>query len=186
LSDRAAVEASARRTGRNLEAEGVAVLNMGGASNISHFLSHYGPPGLGLRLGGLYDQAEVGYFRRGLERVGLLPRYLDSRTALARSATSRAQMEEHGFFVCVTDLEDELIRALGAEAVLEILRSEGELGPFETLQHQPAHRERPLEQQLHRFLGTRAGRKIRYGRLLVEALDPALIPRPLTQALAHV
>ena len=185
-SDRAAVETLAARRGRDLAGEGVAVLAMGGASNIGHFLERYGPAGLGLRVCGLYDQAEVGYFRRGLERAGLLPRYLDTRTALARSTESRLAMEEFGFYVCVTDLEDELIRALDPEVILEILRTEGELGSFHTLQRQPAHRGRSLEQQLHRFLGTRAGRKVRYGRLLVEALDLTRVPRPLDQALTHV
>ena len=32
-------------------------------------------------------------------------------------------------------------------------------------QRQPAQRERPVEAQLRRFMGTRSLRKIRYGRL---------------------
>jgi hypothetical protein len=32
---------------------------------------------------------------------------------------------------------------------------------------------------LRRFLGTKKGRKIRYGRLLVEALDPEQVPAPI-------
>jgi hypothetical protein len=35
-------------------------------------------------------------------------------------------MERHGFFVCTLDLEDELIRALGIEAVERIIEAEGE------------------------------------------------------------
>ncbi len=95
-------------------------------------------------------------------------------------------MEELGFFMCVSDLEEELIRALGSEAVLQIVETEGELGAFRTLQQQPAHQDRRPEQQLHRFLGTRSGRKIRYGRLLVEALDLTQVPRSLEGALAHL
>jgi hypothetical protein len=186
LSDRSALEALAQRRGRDLEAEGVAVLAMGGASNIGHFLSRFGPPGLDLRLAGLYDEAEVGYFRRGLERAGLLPRYQESRSELARSQVSRAEMEALGFYVCVSDLEDELIRALDVDAVLGLLEAEGELGSFQTLQKQPAHLGRSIHEQLHRFLGTRSGRKIRYGRLLVEALDLSRVPRSLDRALAHV
>ncbi len=186
LSDKSAIEALAQRQGRHLDAEHIAVLAMGGASNIGHFINRFGPPGLGLRMAGLYDQAEVGYFRRGLERAGLLPRYEDSRAELSRSQESRAEMEALGFYVCVSDLEDELIRALGVEGVLAIVEAEGELGSFHTLQHQAAHEGRRTDEQLHRFLGTRAGRKIRYGRLLVEALDLSRVPRPLELALSHV
>jgi hypothetical protein len=186
LSDRSAIEALAERYGRSLEADGVVVLPMGGASNIGHFLTRFGPQGRDLRLAGLYDEAEVGYFRRALERAGLLPRFEESRRALGQSDSSRAEMAALGFFVCVTDLEDELIRALGVEAVLQIVEAEGELGAFRTLQRQVAHQDSSTEAQLHRFLGTRAGRKIRYGRLLVEALDLDRVPPSLDGALAHV
>jgi hypothetical protein len=185
-SDRSAIEALAERRGRALDAEGVVVVPMGGASNIGHFLNRFGPRGLDLRLAGLYDVAEVGYFRRGLERVGLLPRFEDSRSALERSGVSRAEMEALGFYGCDADLEDELIRALEAPEVLRIVDAEGELGAFRTLQRQPAHQQRSPEEQLHRFLGTRSGRKIRYGRLLVDALDLSRVPRSLDRALAHV
>jgi hypothetical protein len=186
LSDRSAIEALAERRGVALEAEGIAVVPMGGASNIGRYLTRFGPPGLDLLLAGLYDQAEVGYFRRGLERAGLLPRFEQSRSELALSESSRAEMEALGFYVCVTDLEDELIRALDVGVLLQILEAEGELGSFHTLQRQPAHQGRGFAEQLHRFLGTRSGRKIRYGRLLVEALDLSRVPRPLERALAHV
>jgi hypothetical protein len=95
-------------------------------------------------------------------------------------------MEALGFYVCVADLEDELIRALGTTAVQQLVDSQGELGSFQTFQKQPAQRARPLAAQLRRFIGTRSGRKIRYGRLLVEALDPADVPRPLDLVLASV
>ena len=142
LSDRYAVETLAERRGRALAAEGVVVIPMGGASNVARFLERFGPRGLDLQVAGLYDEAEVGYFRRGLERAGLLPRFEESRSALARSQQSRDELEALGFYVCVTDLEDELIRVLGVGAVLQIVEAEGELGAFRTLQRQPAHQDR--------------------------------------------
>lgn len=184
-SDEAAVRALVERRGVSPSAEGLEVIAMGGASNVSAHLERYGPRGLGLRVAGLYDAAEVGYVRRALERAGLLPRYTDTREALARSVSSRVAMEALGFFSCDADLEDELIRALGPEATTAIVRAEGELGAFRSLQQQPDHRDRGLHEQLHRFVGTRSGRKIRYGRLLVEALDPANIPAPLDGVLRH-
>jgi hypothetical protein len=92
-------------------------------------------------------------------------------------------MEALGFYVCDADLEDELIRALGAAAVEKIAEAQGELGSFRTFQKQPAQQERSHEQQLRRWMGNR---KIRYAPLLVDALDPAAVPRPLDLVLAHL
>ena len=89
-----------------------------------------------------------------------------------------------GFFVCVADLEDELIRSLGAGRVERLIAAEGELTPFQTFIKQPAHRGEPREQQLHRFMGTRSGRKIRYGHLLAAAVDLTRVPGPLAGLLA--
>ena len=174
-SDQAAVETLARRLGRDLEAEGVSVVPMGGASAIGEFLTDLlGAQRFDGKLAGLCDEGEVDAFRRGLERVGF------------GSQLSRAEMEALGFYVCVVDLEDELIRSLGVAALQSIFEREGEAGGFRTFQNQPAWRERPIEQQIHRFLGISSGRKIRYGRLLVEALDLGKVPRPLEGVLMHV
>jgi hypothetical protein len=88
-------------------------------------------------------------------------------------------------FVCVVDLEDELIRALGAERVREILEAEGDLGAFRTLQKQPEWRGRPVEEQLRRWLGSGARRKLRYACLLVDALDLDRVPKPLAGVIEH-
>jgi hypothetical protein len=174
VSDQVALEALAARRGRNLDAEGVSVVPMGGAQSIGRFLNRFGPQGLDVRLAGLCDAAEEGDFRRGLERAGL------------GSNLTRARMERLGFYVCVSDLEDELIRALGAAAVEQVVDAQGELGSFRTLQKQAPWQGRPVEEQLRRFLGSGATRKIRYARLLVDALDLGQVPRPLDGVLAHV
>ncbi|ASW57543.1 hypothetical protein CIK06_08910 [Plantactinospora sp. KBS50] len=173
-SDQAALTALADRDGRRLAAEDVFVVPMGGASSIGHFLDALGPNGLGMRLAGLCDAAEEPDFRRGLERAGL------------SVPPGREALERAGFFVCVEDLEDELIRSLGADRTMELVAEQGEMGPFRTFAQQPFHRGRSREQQLHRFMGTRSGRKIHYGRMLVEALDDARIPDPLARLLAYV
>jgi hypothetical protein len=95
-------------------------------------------------------------------------------------------MEELGFYVCVADLEDELIRALGAASVQQVVDAQGDLGSFRTLQKQPAWQGRTTVEQLRRFMGSGGRRKIRYARLLVEALDLTRVPRPLDLLLAHV
>ena len=174
VSDQVALEAVAARRGRDLAAERVAVVPMGGARNIRHFLERFGPRGLDLRLAGLCDAGEEGDFRRGLEWAGL------------GSDLGRADLEARGFFVCVADLEDELIRCLGAAAVERVVEAQGEGGSFRTFQQQPAWRGRSPQEQLRRFIGTHSGRKARYARLLAGALDPASVPRPLDRLLAHV
>jgi hypothetical protein len=174
LSDQAALQTLAARQGRNLSGEGVFVVPMGGATNIGHFLARFGPQGFGVALAGLCDEAEEGAFRRGLERAGLRP------------GLTRGGLERLGFFVCVTDLEDELIRILGVAVVEELIEAEGELGSFRIFCRQPAQRGRIRAQQLRRFLGTRSGRKIRYGQVLAGALDLRRVPRPLDGVLSRV
>jgi hypothetical protein len=175
ISDQIAVETLAVRLGREIADEGVAVVPMGGAHAIGRFLALYGPQGANLRLAGLYDVGEESVVQRALQRVGFG----------SGSPLTRADLEELGFYVCVADLEDELIRALGDASVEAIIASHRELDSFRTLQKQPEWRGRSVEAQLRRFLGN-ASRKIRYAQVLVNALDPACVPRPLQRVLAHV
>ncbi|HEV3479682.1 MAG TPA: ATP-dependent endonuclease [Gaiellaceae bacterium] len=174
ISDRVAIETLAERQGRNLETEGVSVVPIGGAQSIGRFLERFGPRGLAVRVAGLCDVGEEEEFRRGLERAGL------------GSGLTRAGMEALGFYVCIQDLEDELIRAVGAEAVLEVVDAQGDLRAFRTLQKQPAWQGRTTEEQLRRFMGSGGSRKIRYARFLIEALDLSGVPRPLARLLDHV
>jgi hypothetical protein len=162
-SDVAAVNALAERRGRNLAAEGVCVLSIDGAMSVGRYAQLLGSPGLGLRLTGLCDVAERPYYARGFQRAGAA---------------------QHDVFVCAADLEDELIRALGVTRVEELVRAEGDLRPLQTFLRQPAQRGRAPQQQFRRFLGTKKGRKIQYGRVLVEALDPDRVPAPLDGLLA--
>jgi hypothetical protein len=171
VSDQLALEALAERRGRNLAADGIAIVPMGGAQAIGRFLERFGPRGLDLRLAGLCDEGEEGDFRHALERAGL------------GSNLTRVDMEQLGFYVCVADLEDELVRSAGAAAVEQVIAAEGEIGSFRTFQKQPAKRELPYEEQLWRFMWNR---KERYATLLVQALDLSRVPRPLDGVLAHV
>ena len=158
FSDQAALEALAERRGRDLGAEGVAVLAMGGATEIRRFVGLLGMPGTDVALAGLCDEAEWGYFRRALEHGGV---------------------DAGGFFVCRTDLEDELIRALGPSRVVEVIEAEGELRSWLRFGKQPAQRGRSIEDRLHRFMGTRSGRKAQYAAALTRALDLDRVPVPL-------
>jgi hypothetical protein len=169
-SDGAAIRALAHRWGHDLNAEGVSIEAMGGYGNLGRFLERYGPAGLDLRLAALYDAPEERHFRRALARAGF------------RSVLTRADLEALGFYACDINLEDELTRALGPAGMEELFEAQGELNAFRTYQKQLAHREEPIEEQLRGFLWNR---KLRYGVLIVDALDLDRIPRPLDRVLAH-
>ena len=174
VSDQLALEQLASRLDIDLANGGVTILPIGGAHAIGKFLRKTGPQGQNLSLAGLCDVGEVGEFQRALGEAGF---GLD---------LTPADMERLGFFVCVADLEDELIRALGRRAVERVIEEQGEIKSFRRFQAQPAHRERLLEEQLHLFMRTRAGRKAQYARVLVDALDLSRVPRPLAGLLEHV
>ena len=171
VSDKLALEALARRRRRRLDDEGVAIVPIGGAQSIGRVLSRLVSQQPTLAVAGLCDAGEEPDFRRGLERVGL------------GVDLDRAGMERLGFYVCEADLEDELVRGLGALAVEEILAAHGKLGSFRTYQKQLAHRERSTEQQLRGFLNNW---KVELAAALVDALDLGRVPRPLDGVLAHV
>jgi hypothetical protein len=174
LSDQIALETLATRRGRSLDREDVFIVPMGGAQAIGRFLTRFASKESDVRLAGLCDAGEEQVFRRGLERAGL------------GSHLTRTEMERLGFYVCVADLEDELIRALGPDRVEAVLDSQGDLGSFRTFQKQPAWRGRSIERQLRRFLQSADRRSLRYARLLVDALEPGQAPRPLDGVLGHV
>ena len=155
ISDKIALEAVAARRRRDLAAEGVAVVPIGGAQAVRRFVGGLAPGARGV---GLCDAGEERDFRRVLDAV----------------------------YVCDRDLEDELIRALTPERVEQLLQRYGDLRSFRTLQKQSAWKGRPLGEQLRRFMGSGGRRKIRYARLLVDALDPDDVPRPLDLVLSHV
>ncbi|MGO4534725.1 TOPRIM nucleotidyl transferase/hydrolase domain-containing protein [Leifsonia sp. 2MCAF36] len=153
-SDRAAVLAAAGLLGVDLAGDGVDVVPMGGAMSVRRFVAELGPRGAGLRLRGLCDAGEVRFFERAGLPVGAV-------------------------FVCRPDLEAELIGALGHARTQAVLEEEGDLRLFRMFQQQPAQRNRTLDQQLHRFLGTTSGRKEHYGAALASALPADELPAPL-------
>ena len=173
ISDQIAVETLASLQVRDLTKEGVVVVPIGGARSVSKFLARFGPAGAGLRVGGLCDAAEERHFRRALARAGTAP------------PETRSDLEREGFFVCDRDLEDELIRAVGPDAIEAILAAEGDLASFRTLQRQAAWRDAGFGDQLRRFLGAGARRKLRYASLFVLALDLDRQPRPLQGVLSR-
>ena len=154
VSDRFALDLLARRQGRDLTAEGIEIVPIGGAHAIRRFVAGL-PRGRAVR--GLCDENEAHVFMRVLDEV----------------------------YVCVPDLEGELIRALGVDGVEAVLTGAGGLPSFRMFQQQPAQRGRPIDAQLHRWLRSSSTRFKRYLRLLVEALDLDRVPRPLAEVLGN-
>ncbi|MGA3564599.1 TOPRIM nucleotidyl transferase/hydrolase domain-containing protein [Melissospora conviva] len=93
ISDEIALETAAECRGRDLTAEQVVIVPIGGAHAIGNFLTRLRPHHPRLRLTGLCDLREEEIFRRALDVLH------------PGSVRDRADMERIGFHVCVEDLE---------------------------------------------------------------------------------
>jgi hypothetical protein len=160
-SDAAVVRVLCRARGL-VDAE-VHVRDMGGVTNVGRHLRALdgSTPVLGL-----CDAPEERFVIRALRRAG-------------QDIGDRVGLERLGFWVCDRDLEDELIRALGADQVVAALEELGEADRFRAFQGQPQWRGRPVADQLRRFAGTTSGRKLTFARRLAEQLTPPTTPPPL-------
>lgn len=174
VTDELALTLAARRSGRDLAAEGVSIVPINGAHGISRVLQRLSVEEPRTRPAGLYDSGEEQVIRTALERAGF------------GSNLDRRRLEDLGFFACVADLEDELIRAAGEALVLRLIDLEGDAQPWHTFRKQAAWRGRPVNQQFRRFIRSIKGRNTRYIRAIVEALDPSRLPRPLRLLLEYV
>jgi OLD-like protein len=172
-SDAAAVRALADLIGCDLGSHPIQIWSANGVTNFSRVLVEFVRTHPGADFCGMYDVADEWHIRRALADAAI-------------PTVPHESLESFGFFACVADLEDELIRALGTEAVVGVLEAQAELNSFRRFQAMPQHRSAPVHRQLHRFLGTRATRKIRCARRLVEFLDLARLPHPLVQLAARL
>jgi hypothetical protein len=172
-SDAAAVRALANLVGCDLDQHRLQVSSAAGVTNFPRVLADFVSAHPGAGFCGMYDVAEERHVRRAFANAAI-------------PIAAGESLEPSGFFACISDLEDELIRALGAEAVERVIDAQSELHSFRRFQAMPQHRRAPVPDQLRRFLGTRATRKIRSAQRLVEALDPVRLPRPLAQLAARL
>jgi hypothetical protein len=172
-SDAAAVRALSDLIGCDLGLRRIRICSAAGVTNFSRMLADFVRTHPGADFCGMYDVAEERHVRRALAHAAI-------------PVAAHESLESFGFFACEADLEDELIRALGAAAVERVLEAQAELNSFRRFQAMPQHRDTPVQHQLRRFLGTRATRKIRLAQRLVEALDPARLPHPLVQLAARL
>lgn len=122
---------------------------------------------------GLVDQNEAHAAVRALTQDGL-------------PVQDASDLPVYGVFVCEADLEDELIRALGAERARDALADAGLGGKFEAFQSQGEWGERTLADQLHRFCGVASGRKALAAGVLAGALAADEVPEPLAVLLDRI
>jgi hypothetical protein len=163
-SDAAALEVLRVRLG--LVDARVEVRPMGGVTNLGHHLAAWTGA-----VTGLCDGREAHVVVRALRRAG-------------HDVSTAQELAALGFFACREDLEEELIRAVGTDAAVDVVAGQGELGLLRTFQQQPAQRGRPLAAQLHRFAGTTSGRKARLAAALAAAVPLDRVPGPMRDVLA--
>lgn len=158
VSDQIAVEALAERLGRDLEADGVVVVPIGGAQAARKYAARFAEPGIVLV--GLCDFNEREFF------VDALP--------------------ADGVFVCDPDLEAELSTGLASTEIEAAMAEEGELGSFRTFQKQREWRDQPYADQLRRWLSAGYRRKSRYARRFVLTTPIDRLPAPLLSLLDRI
>lgn len=155
-SDVAAVSALARARGVDLAH--VEIVSLEGITNVRRELRAHRD---GARTAVLCDTGETGFV---------------TRTLVADDGLDLPPVQ---LFVCDRDLEDELIRALGAGRALAVVRLADIGDSFDRMSRQPQWRDEPLAAQLRRFAGAGAGRKELLARAWAEALPAAAVPTPL-------
>lgn len=158
VSDQIAVEALL--AAHDIAVDHVAVLPTGGAHGMGRYAAALAT---GRRLVALCDAREAPIVRRRLDPLGV------------------------PLVVCDRDLEDELIRSVGTDLVIATIEANGDARAFRTMQRQASWVDRPVHEQLRRFLGAGATRKSRYATLLAElAIAHDVVPPPLTDLLGHL
>jgi hypothetical protein len=172
-SDVAAVRAVAALYGVTATTHRYQFIDMGGVTNIHRHLVAFRTASVPVRVIGMCDAGEAKYFVRALQVIGC-------------DLQHEADLAEYGFSVCDADLEDELIRALGPERVVSALDRLGLRARLATFQRQPAWRDRPLHEQLHRFAGVASGRKTLLAGAFAGELARSEVPAPLRHLVAAI
>ncbi|GAB3622811.1 hypothetical protein GCM10027418_08930 [Mariniluteicoccus endophyticus] len=146
------------------------IVSLDGVTNIGRVLADIRQVRPDIDVVGMCDAAEARFVERALVADGLPVR-------------DASDLPVYGFFVCDSDLEEELVRALGAERARDALEGAGLGGKLDALRQQAAWADRPLFEQVHRFCGVGSGRKELAAGILASALAEDEIPEPLSMLL---
>jgi hypothetical protein len=143
---------------------------MDGAGAVGTYLRLFGTAGLRLAVFGMCDEDKESKWLSELQKAGF-------------PVSDRASMKAAGFMVCVKDLEQEFVRALGLGGAQAVISNEGETPIFAAFQKQPAYSGAPLDEQLRRFFQKD---NIRWAAPLVDALNVKAIPGPLNDVISKL
>lgn len=149
-----------------LDLADVEIRSLGGVTNIRRALTEVASVHPGASVLGLCDAGETAYVERAL-------------LALGHPVRDASDLGSYGFFVCHRDLEDELIRALGARRVVGVIADLRLTDKLDTLLQQPQWAGRPIEEVLHRFCGVASGRKELIAGAMAAALAEGEAPEPM-------
>jgi energy-coupling factor transporter ATP-binding protein EcfA2 len=170
ITDYQAVRAIAVTLGRNLDAEGIAVVALDGAASLTTFLQIMGPAGLDLKIGGICDADYEADWCTYLSDAGI-------------PVSSRADLKARGFYVSDRDLEDELITALGTADTQAVFDGAGATATLGRYVGQPANQGMSLHDQLRGFAKTK---KATWTPRLAEAVTATNVPASIKDLLDNV
>lgn len=170
ITDYQALRAIAATLGRNLDAEGIAVVSLDGAASLATFLQIMGPQGLNLAISGICDADYEADWCMYLSDAGV-------------PATTRQDLNAHGFYVSDVDLEDELVTALGTTAAQLVFSNDGATARFQGYAGQAANQGQSLHEQIRGFAQTK---KAYWTPRLAAAVTPASVPTSIQDLLDHV
>jgi hypothetical protein len=126
-SDAAAVRALADLIGCDLGLHHIQIWSAAGVTNFSRVLADFVCTHPSADFCGMYDVADERHVRRALANAAI-------------PVAAHESLESFGFFACVADLEDELIRALGGRGRRACARGSGRAQLVPTL---PGHASAP-------------------------------------------
>ena len=152
-SDLLAIRVLARALDVDLDARGISLLSLDGAGSVVHYLSLFGPAGLGLALRGLCDADHEETWRTRLQDAGI-------------EVTNRAAMNAVGF--------------LGTQRVSGLIEQENADQAFANFTQQGAIANLSLAEQQHDFLHKKS---VRWAPVLAADLSVEDIPQPICDLL---
>lgn len=170
FSDLLAVRVLARKLGIALDASGVSLISLEGATLFVHYLKLLGPAGLRVELRGLVDEDHEADWTERLNAAGI-------------TVTDRPTFNAAGFQVCDPDLEAELVAPLSEQDVDAVFDTDGALAEFQTFAGQP-HQAGLSNADVQMCFVKKD--KIRWASLLAEALPVAAVPQPIIDLLANL
>ncbi len=168
FSDLLAVRVLAGTLQIDLDASGLSLISLEGASLFKHYLQLLGPGGLDVQLRGLCDlDAESRWVAR-LADAGV-------------HVTDRATLNAAGFQVCDPDLEAELLSPLNENDIDQVFNADDASAEFAAFVTQPENAGMSQRELHTRFVKKD---KIRWAPLLAAELAAEDVPAPVSELLA--